>query len=65
MVESKPVHASPCEHQATPDEQLEATVTVEGRFSRLMKIWVLESLHGNLTGYICHRNQITGHYKAD
>ena len=65
LVESKPVHASPCEHQATPDEQLEATVTVEGRFSRLMKIWVLESLHGNLTGYICHRNQITGHYKAD
>ena len=65
LVESKPVHASPCEHQATPDEQLEATVTVEGRFSRLMKIWVLEPLHGNLTGYICHRNQITGHYKAD
>lgn len=65
LVDSKPVHASPCEHQATPDEQVKATVTAEGRFSRLEQIWIHEGLHGNLTGYICHRNQIAGHYKAD
>lgn len=53
LVESNPVHASPCEHQCTPD-----TPTVLGG-------WELAKLHGNLTGYIQYRNTIPNHYKPD
>lgn len=52
LVESDPVHASPCEHQCTPD------MPVLGG-------WELAKLHGNLTGYIQYRNTIPNHYKPD
>ena len=43
-----PKHASPCEHQASPDPS--------GHF---------KDLHGNLTGWIQHRNTIPQHYTYD
>lgn len=52
LVEKKPVHASPCEHQCTPD-------------SMIGDVWVYSKLHGNLTGYIVHRNLIPDHYIKD
>lgn len=48
LVESKPVHASPTEHQATPDK----------KWSR--NRWAKPELHGNFRGYIQHRKMIDG-----
>ena len=57
LVDSEPVHASPCEHQCTPDEP--------ARLTHLGSSWRNASLHGNLTGYIQYRNTIPNHYKLD
>lgn len=71
LVESVPVHASPCEHQCTPDvlmyePVIDTRVTEEGAnrvgFVRQWSNW---KLHGNLTGYIQYRNTIPNHYKPD
>ena len=53
LVKSKPVHASPCEHQATPD------------FLKPDNTWQSPELHGNLPGWIQHRKLIPDHYKED
>ena len=50
LVKSKPVHASPCEHQATPDERTET-----GSYKNQDK-------HGNLPGWVQHRHTIPDHY---
>ena len=71
LVESVPVHASPCEHQATPDELKYAPVVdthvVNAGDNRIgfVRQWSSWRLHGNLTGYIQYRNTIEGHYKHD
>lgn len=71
LVESAPVHASPCEHQATPDklvyEPVVDTRTVKADDNRVgfVRQWASWQLHGNLTGYIQFRNTIDGHYLAD
>jgi thymidylate synthase ThyX len=44
-----PLHASPVEHQATPDRYLERTMQ-----------WDRPDLHGNLPGYVQHRKLIKG-----
>lgn len=49
LVIAKPVHASPAEHQATPD-------AYDGRN------WEHPELHGNLRGWIQHRKQIAGEF---
>ena len=64
LVDSEPVHASPCEHQATPDQQITAVVTSENT-TTMQRQWKNPSLHGNLTGYIQYRNTIAGHYFPD
>ena len=64
LVDSEPVHASPCEHQATPDQQITAVVT-SGNTTTMKRQWKNPSLHGNLTGYIQYRNTIAGHYFPD
>lgn len=48
LVISRPVHASPTEHQATPDK----------RWSRGR--WAKPQLHGNLRGYVQFRKTIEG-----
>lgn len=42
-----PIHASPAEHQATPDGQIQLGMGSSG--------WATPNLHGNLTGWIQHR----------
>ena len=49
LVVSSPVHASPAEHQATPDEFVSAG---RGGF------WRSPNLHGNLTGWIQYRKTV-------
>lgn len=53
LVGDIPVHASPAEHQATPD------------FKHSNGIWANRKLHGNLTGYVQHRKLIPNNYIAD
>jgi hypothetical protein len=48
LVGSEPVHASPTEHQATPDK-IEET----GAFNQLC--WINPQLHGNFVGWCQHR----------
>ena len=65
LVDSEPVHASPCEHQATPDQQITAVITIPGQTTTMQRQWANPSLHGNLTGYIQYRNTLPNHYIYD
>lgn len=66
LVESEPVHASPCEHQVSPDELVSMVIYKgEGTTAIHCKDWDYKYLHGNMTGYICYRNTIPGHYLPD
>lgn len=47
LVGSQPLHASPTEHQATPDEQIDDA-------------WLNKDLHGNLVGWIQYRKNLPG-----
>lgn len=53
LVGDIPVHASPAEHQASPD------------FKHPNGMWANKKLHGNLTGYVQHRKLIPNNYIAD
>ena len=66
LVESDPVHASPCEHQCTPDA-LDYTPGAATDVNRREHVshWCNWPLHGNLTGYIQYRNTIPNNYKPD
>lgn len=55
LVVSEPLHASPAEHQATPDEQTEMMSSYDlGPFL----LWRKASLHGNFNGWIQHRKTL-------
>lgn len=68
LVVDTPVHASPCEHQATPDVQSNnvdlRTGTPTGLVGYSLQ-WDNPHLHGNLTGYVQYRNTIPQHYTPD
>ena len=64
LVDSEPIHASPCEHQATPDQQITDVVS-SGHTTVMECHWENPTLHGNLTGYIQYRNTIANHYFPD
>lgn len=49
---SHPIHASPLEHQATPDR-------------KVYSVWRREDLHGNLAGWIQSRKLIPGEHKKE
>lgn len=51
LVGSKPLHASPAEHQATPDEALDPRP--DGTYE-----WARSDLHGNFTGWIQFRKTL-------
>lgn len=54
LVGSEPLHASPAEHQARPDEIV---------YGEHVKLWQSPHLHGNLTGYQQFRKMLPGeHY---
>jgi len=64
LVGSYPLHASPAEHQATPDR-----LTASGiDFAKIAKtwqfgnVWKTPALHGNLRGFIQYRKTLTGEF---
>lgn len=52
----QPLHASPAEHQATPDRYTRAP------FAGSAPKWDCSSLHGNLNGWIQYRQTLSGQY---
>jgi thymidylate synthase ThyX len=56
LVVATPLHASPAEHQATPDE------LVKDDYSDTR--WKNESLHGNFTGWCQYRKMLPGEFVA-
>lgn len=53
LLGSSPIHASPAEHQATPNEWYDDLMTGKMRLG-----WSHPELHGNLSGWIQHRKTI-------
>jgi hypothetical protein len=62
LIESQPVHASPVEHQATPDtksvHELARIVNGEKEIVRSGLDWDNPELHGNFTGWIQNRKTV-------
>lgn len=58
LVGSQPLHASPAEHQATPDEQWN---NMGGGLDQ----WKYPELHGNFTGWKQLRKMLPGEYVED
>ena len=63
LVTTKPVHASPAEHQVTPDYQAKMFYRTSKHLPEQTKIvWTFPELHGNMTGWRQHRKMIPDHY---
>lgn len=62
LIESKPVHASPAEHQFMVDDQIEVVTTAQGVEIFRGNQWNNQNLHGPTDGWIVHRNMIAGHF---
>lgn len=58
LIVMKPVHASPAEHQVTPDNIRGVIHDMDS----VESIWSQPELHGNMIGWIQHRKQIPDHY---
>lgn len=70
LARHNPMHASPLEHQATPDERDEVLVTLSYRKtgSQLQErkmLWRKPELHGNFTGYVQFRKTLEGEFVRD
>ena len=55
LVRSEIIHASPTEHQATPDSKVLTGCS-------MVPDWQMKPLHGNLPGWIQHRKQLPNEY---
>jgi thymidylate synthase ThyX len=53
LLANAPIHASPAEHQATPDDR------VEHKFGQSVK-WAMKHEHGNFTGWRQYRKMLKG-----
>jgi thymidylate synthase ThyX len=61
LVGSKPLHASPAEHQARPDTGKFVSGVVDRQITDMTpKCWNNWHLHGNLRGYIQYRKTLPG-----
>lgn len=60
LIKSDPIHASPFEHQLTPDEVTEIEWKIAGTRKKLQKarVWRNPHLHGNTTGFIQYRKTL-------
>lgn len=59
LIGSDPIHASPFEHQLTPDRLIEVDVRLKGKRNfKPYKVWEKPELHGNTVGFIQHRKLI-------
>lgn len=63
LVVSKPMHASPTEHQATPDKWIKWDTTAEYAKNVEKYGWTQPSFHGNFKGWIQFRKLLQGEYK--
>lgn len=63
LVGGDPLHASPCEHQATPDIPYEASMLINNQSVRKRNGWNKEHLHGNLKGWVQYRKTLPGECK--
>ena len=63
LVVSKPMHASPTEHQATPDIWIKWDTTAEYAKNVEKYGWSQKSFHGNFDGWIQFRKLLQGEYK--
>lgn len=65
LVGSDPIHASPFEHQLTPDElvSIDYRVTGSKQKYKTAKVWKNPHLHGNTRGFIQHRKMIPNESK--
>lgn len=60
LVGNSRIHASPMEHQATPDERKILYYSKIHADMGCLETWKRPELHGNLTGWIQHRKLIPG-----
>lgn len=62
LLGSQPLHASPAEHQATPDRRHTNVLRFDdsGNVVNLYRDWDNPQLHGNLVGAIQHRKLLDG-----
>ncbi|MBA8881795.1 FAD-dependent thymidylate synthase [Phyllobacterium myrsinacearum] len=66
LVGSTPLHASPAEHQATPDTLLETTLYDNGgHWIGPSQEWDAAELHGNFEGWIQYRKTLPNEYVRD
>lgn len=54
LVVSSPVHASPAEHQATPDSLLDINLDK----GQKVRVWANADKQGNFTGWVQHRKEL-------
>ena len=63
LITTKPVHASPAEHQVTPDEPIKMMFHyLVNEPEQTKTVWQSPELHGNMIGWRQHRKQIPEHY---
>lgn len=55
LVGARPLHASPAEHQGSPDIMLHRIAITDDYGSYEKRVWRNERMHGNFTGFIQHR----------
>lgn len=62
LMNSTPIHASPFEHQLTPDNlvEIDYRITNSKKKYKTIKVWVDPLKHGNTVGFIQHRKLIEG-----
>jgi hypothetical protein len=69
LVGNDRIHASPMEHQATPDKIITASIDLFEDSNETLtpsetldaqRVYAQKQLHGNLTGWIQHRKLIPG-----
>ena len=63
LVGSVPLHASPTEHQGTPDKRVEFFLQEVGtEHQDIVELWDVPELHGNLKGFKQHRKMLANEY---
>lgn len=65
LVVSRPVHASPAEHQATPDSPLPPESMLLSKQLESGTRWNRPDLHGNFHGWIQHRKTLNNEQVKD
>lgn len=67
LTNSNPIHASPFEHQLTPDRLIDIDYRISGSKQKYKtaKVWEQPHLHGNTTGFIQFRKMIPNESKHE